>query len=71
MLRTYIPSIRIEIIPDTGHRPHIDKAERMSTLLEDLVVSLPAACIRKAVAPIAGSRRSDCQADRGRLLAFS
>jgi pimeloyl-ACP methyl ester carboxylesterase len=42
MLRANIPTIRIEVIPGTGHFPQIDKTARVNTLLEDFIVSLPA-----------------------------
>jgi pimeloyl-ACP methyl ester carboxylesterase len=37
MLRTRIPSVRIEIIPDTGHFPQIDDPARVNALLDDFI----------------------------------
>ena len=40
MLRTNVPSARVEIIPDTGHFPQIDNATQVNGLLDDFVGSL-------------------------------
>jgi len=42
MLRATIPSVRVEIIPDTGHFPQIDEPDRTNALLDSFVASLPA-----------------------------
>ena len=40
MLRTKVPSARIEIIPNTGHFPQIDNTTQVNGLLDDFVGSL-------------------------------
>jgi pimeloyl-ACP methyl ester carboxylesterase len=40
MLRTNVPSARIEIIPNTGHFPQIDNTTQVNGLLDDFVGSL-------------------------------
>jgi pimeloyl-ACP methyl ester carboxylesterase len=42
MLHTRIPSVRIEIIPDTGHFPQIDQAVQTNVLLDSFVDTLSA-----------------------------
>ena len=42
MLRTRVPSARIEIIPDTGHFPQLDEPDRTNALLAGFIASLPA-----------------------------
>ena len=42
MLRSAVPSARIEIIPDTGHFPQLDEAGRTNALLADFLAGLPA-----------------------------
>jgi pimeloyl-ACP methyl ester carboxylesterase len=42
MLRTSIPSIRIEIIEDTGHFPQIDESAQTNALLDSFIATLPA-----------------------------
>jgi pimeloyl-ACP methyl ester carboxylesterase len=42
MLRTSIPSIRIEIIEDTGHFPQIDESAQTNALLGSFIATLPA-----------------------------
>jgi pimeloyl-ACP methyl ester carboxylesterase len=41
MLRTSIPSVRIEIIVDTGHFPQIDESARTNALLDSFIATLP------------------------------
>ena len=41
MLRARIPSIRIEIIPDTGHFPQIDEPAQMNALLDSFLATIP------------------------------
>jgi pimeloyl-ACP methyl ester carboxylesterase len=41
MLRAHIPSVRIEIIPDTGHFPQIDEPEQLNALLDSFVATIP------------------------------
>jgi pimeloyl-ACP methyl ester carboxylesterase len=41
MLRSRIPSVRIEIIPDTGHFPQIDKGARTNALIDSFITTLP------------------------------
>jgi pimeloyl-ACP methyl ester carboxylesterase len=36
MLRACVPSVRIEVIPNTGHFPQIDEADRVSALLAEI-----------------------------------
>lgn len=40
MLRASIPSVRIEVIPDTGHFPQLDDSERTNALIGSFVASL-------------------------------
>jgi pimeloyl-ACP methyl ester carboxylesterase len=40
MLRANVPSIRIEIIPDTGHFPQLDESARTNALIEDFLATL-------------------------------
>jgi pimeloyl-ACP methyl ester carboxylesterase len=42
MVHARIPSVRIEIIPDTGHFPQIDEPVQTNVLLDDFIVSLSA-----------------------------
>jgi pimeloyl-ACP methyl ester carboxylesterase len=42
MLRARIPSVRIEIIEDTGHFPQIDEPARTNMLLDSFIATLPA-----------------------------
>ena len=46
MLRTSIPSVRIEIIVDTGHFPQIDESARTNALLDRFIAALPGASKR-------------------------
>jgi pimeloyl-ACP methyl ester carboxylesterase len=41
MLRAAVPSIRIEIIPDTGHFPQLDEPTRTNALLDSFINALP------------------------------
>ncbi len=41
MLRARIPSVRIEIIPDTGHFPQIDESAQTNALLDNFLAMLP------------------------------
>jgi pimeloyl-ACP methyl ester carboxylesterase len=40
MLRSCIPSVRVEIIPDTGHFPQLDESARTNALIESFIASL-------------------------------
>lgn len=42
MLRVTIPSVRIEIIPDTGHFPQLDESAKTNALIDDFVSALSA-----------------------------
>jgi pimeloyl-ACP methyl ester carboxylesterase len=42
MLAAQTPSIRIEIIADTGHFPQIDEPTQTNVLLDDFIATLPA-----------------------------
>ena len=42
MLRTNIPSARVEIITDTGHFPQIDENEQTNALVDDFIATLSA-----------------------------
>jgi pimeloyl-ACP methyl ester carboxylesterase len=42
MLRARIPSVRIEIIEDTGHFPQIDEPGQTNALLDDFITALSA-----------------------------
>ena len=39
MLRTAVPSVRVEIIEDTGHFPQLDEAERTNALLDSFLAA--------------------------------
>jgi pimeloyl-ACP methyl ester carboxylesterase len=39
MLRARVPSVRTEIIPDTGHFPQIDEVEQTNTLIDSFLAS--------------------------------
>ena len=41
MLRARIPTIRVEVIANTGHFPQIDEAAQVSVLLDSFIASLP------------------------------
>ena len=41
MLRARIPSVRIEIIADTGHFPQIDEPDRTNALIDSFIATLP------------------------------
>ena len=41
MLRASVPSVRIEIIADTGHFPQLDESARTNTLIDSFVATLP------------------------------
>ena len=43
MLRASVPSVRVEIIADTGHFPQIDESARTNRLIDMFLDSLPAA----------------------------
>jgi pimeloyl-ACP methyl ester carboxylesterase len=40
MLRTRVPSVRIEIIEDTGHFPQIDEPDQTNALIDDFLANL-------------------------------
>jgi pimeloyl-ACP methyl ester carboxylesterase len=42
MLRAHIPSVRVEIIADTGHFPQIDEPAQTNMLLDSFIATLPA-----------------------------
>ena len=41
MLRASIPSVRVEIIPDTGHFPQLDDIGRTNALIGSFIAALP------------------------------
>ena len=41
MLRARIPSVRIDIIPETGHFPQIDEPAQTNELLDKFLASIP------------------------------
>lgn len=41
MLRARIPTIRVEVIADTGHFPQIDEAAQVNALLDSFIAGLP------------------------------
>ena len=41
MLRSRIPSVRIEVIENTGHFPQIDEPAQLNALLDDFLAALP------------------------------
>ena len=42
MLRAAIPSVRIEVIPDTGHFPQLDEAARTNALIDGFLTNFKA-----------------------------
>jgi pimeloyl-ACP methyl ester carboxylesterase len=42
MLRADVPSVRVEIIPDTGHFPQLDEPARTNALIDSFVATLAA-----------------------------
>jgi pimeloyl-ACP methyl ester carboxylesterase len=40
MVRNVVPTARIEIVPDTGHFPQIDEAERTNALIGGFLTRL-------------------------------
>jgi pimeloyl-ACP methyl ester carboxylesterase len=42
MLRTQVPSARVEIVPDTGHFPQLDESARTNALIDDFLATLAA-----------------------------
>jgi pimeloyl-ACP methyl ester carboxylesterase len=42
MLRAHIPSVRIEVIADTGHFPQIDESEQTNALIDAFLATLTA-----------------------------
>jgi len=42
MLRANVPSVRIEIVADTGHFPQIDESARTNALIDSFLAALPA-----------------------------
>jgi pimeloyl-ACP methyl ester carboxylesterase len=42
MLRGCTPSVRIEIVEDTGHFPQIDEPDQSNALIESFLAMLPA-----------------------------
>lgn len=42
MLRAHVPSVRVEIVPDTGHFPQLDESARTNALIEDFLATLAA-----------------------------
>ena len=42
MLRANVPSVRVEIIPDTGHFPQLDESARTNGSIDGFLASLPA-----------------------------
>jgi pimeloyl-ACP methyl ester carboxylesterase len=41
MLRATMPSVRVEIIEDTGHFPQLDESAQTNTLIDSFLASLP------------------------------
>jgi pimeloyl-ACP methyl ester carboxylesterase len=41
LLRARVPSVRVEIIADTGHFPQLDESERTNALMDDFLTALP------------------------------
>jgi pimeloyl-ACP methyl ester carboxylesterase len=41
MLRTHVPSVRIEVIADTGHFPQLDAVAKTNALIDDFLASSP------------------------------
>ena len=42
MLRTSVPSVRVEIIAETGHFPQLDDSARTNALIDSFLADLPA-----------------------------
>ncbi|WP_158924175.1 alpha/beta fold hydrolase [Acidisphaera sp. S103] len=42
MVRTNIPWVEIEIVPDTGHFPQLDESARTNALIDRFITALPA-----------------------------
>jgi pimeloyl-ACP methyl ester carboxylesterase len=42
MLRAAVPSVRVEIIEDTGHFPQLDESAQTNTLIDNFLATLPA-----------------------------
>lgn len=42
MLRATVPSVRVEIIEDTGHFPQLDESAQTNTLIDGFLATLPA-----------------------------
>ncbi len=42
MLRANVPSVRIEIVADTGHFPQLDESARTNALIDSFLAALPA-----------------------------
>lgn len=41
MLRSRVPSIRVEVVADTGHFPQIERPDQVNALLERFIANLP------------------------------
>jgi pimeloyl-ACP methyl ester carboxylesterase len=39
MLRAQVPSVRVEIVPDTGHFPQLDESARTNALVDDFLAT--------------------------------
>jgi pimeloyl-ACP methyl ester carboxylesterase len=37
MLRSCLPSVRVEVMPDTGHFPQLDESERTNALIGEFI----------------------------------
>jgi pimeloyl-ACP methyl ester carboxylesterase len=42
MVRAAVPSVRVEVIADTGHFPQLDESTRVNALIGDFVAGLAA-----------------------------
>jgi len=42
MLRARVPSVRVEIVEDTGHFPQLDEPARTNALLDGFLAASPA-----------------------------
>ena len=42
MLRATVPSVRVEIIEDTGHFPQLDESAQTNALIDSFLATLPA-----------------------------
>jgi pimeloyl-ACP methyl ester carboxylesterase len=42
MLRATVPSVRVEVIEDTGHFPQLDESAQTNALIDSFLTTVPA-----------------------------